>query len=349
MNKVSIIVPIYHVAPYLEQCVSSLLNQTYTNIEIILVDDGGDDECPDMCRVYAQKDDRVVYIRKENEGQSYARKSGLEISKGDLIMYVDGDDWIEPQTVQVAVDALVGHQADIVIFGYNRVYKDTIFESSLFNGNKQFVEETVRKLHRMMVGPVESELASVERADRITTMWGKLYRRERAFAGVWVSEREVGSSEDAIYNLGAFRDANKCVYLDKFLYNYRKTNIESTTRKYRTRMIAQWQCLYQHFERYIQENGLGQEYKIALNNRIALGMLGIGLNELESDKNFWSKAKYLRKVLKYPKWKNAFKQLEFKYFPMKWKIFYSLCKYKQTETLLILLKIIRKLKTKIAQ
>ncbi len=77
MNKVSIIVPVYHVAQYREQCVSSLLNQTYKNIEIILVDDGGDDECPDMCRRYAQKDDRVVYVRKENEGQSYATKKWL--------------------------------------------------------------------------------------------------------------------------------------------------------------------------------------------------------------------------------------------------------------------------------
>lgn len=349
MKKVSIIVPVYHVAQYLEQCVSSLLNQTYTNIEIILVDDGGDDKCPDMCRGYAQKDARVVYVRKENEGQSYARKSGLEIATGDLIMYVDGDDWIEPQSVQLAVDAIVEYQADIIIFGYKRVYKDKIFESSVFEDSQQFAGEDVLTLHRMMVGPINSELSCVEKADRITTMWGKLYRREMACSGVWVSEREVGSSEDAIYNLGAFADAKKCVYLNESLYNYRKTNIESTTRKYRTRMVAQWQYLYQHFERYIQENGLGQEYKIALNNRIALGMLGIGLNELESDKSFWKQAKYLRKVLKHPKWENAFKQLDFKYFPMKWKVFYSLCKYKQTELLLILLKIIRKLKTKIAR
>lgn len=77
MNKVSIIVPVYHVAQYLEQCVSSLLNQTYTNIEIILVDDGGDDECPDMCRRYAQKDDRVVYVRKENGGVNIRKEKGI--------------------------------------------------------------------------------------------------------------------------------------------------------------------------------------------------------------------------------------------------------------------------------
>lgn len=349
MNKVSIIVPIYHVAPYLEQCVSSLLNQTYTNIEIILVDDGGDDECPKMCKMYEQKDDRIVYIRKENAGQSYARRSGLKVSTSDFIMYVDGDDWIEPETVQLAVEASVKYRADIVLFGYKRVYKDKIFESSVFEDDQQFVGKNVLKLHRMMVGPIDRELACVEKVDRITTMWGKLYRREVACSGIWVSEREVGSSEDALYNLGAFADAKKCVYLDEFLYNYRKTNIESTTRKYRTRMVAQWQCLYQHFERYIKKNELGQEYQEALNNRIALGMIGIGLNELESDKSFWGKAKYLSKVLKHPKWENAFKQLEFKYFPIKWKVFYSLCKYKQTEALLILLEIIRKLKTKIAQ
>lgn len=348
MNKVSIIVPVYHVAQYLEQCVSSLLNQTYTNIEIILVDDGGDDECPDMCRRYAQKDDRVVYVRKENGGLTSARKKGLETITGDFVMYVDGDDWLEPQTVQRTVETNIKYDADITLFGYKRVYEDVTFESSIFEGNQQFVGEEVQRLHRMLVGPVDSELAHVEKTERIVTTWGKLYRREVAYEAIFVSEREVGSAEDAIYNLGVFAVAKKCVYLDEFLYNYRKSNENSITKKYRSKLVAQWQCLYQHFERYIKENGLGQEYKIALNNRIALGMLGIGLNELESDKRFLGKSKYLRKVLKQPKWENAFKQLDFKYFPMKWKVFYSLCKYKQAELLLILLKIIRKLKTKIA-
>lgn len=349
MNKVSIIVPVYHVAPYLEQCISSLVNQTYTNIEIILVDDGGDDECPDMCRKYVQKDDRVVYVRKENGGLTSARKRGLETITGDFVMYVDGDDWLEPQTVQRVVETNTKYDADIILFGYKRVYENAVFESSIFEGSQQFVGEKVRRLHRMLVGPVDSELAHVERAERIVTTWGKFYRREIVDNAIFVSEREVGSAEDAIFNLGVFADAKKCVYLDEYLYNYRKSNENSITKKYRGKLVEQWQCLYQHFESYIQKNELGQEYQEALNNRIALGMLGIGLNELESDKNFLSKAKYLRKVLRYPRWEKAFKQLDFKYFPMKWKIFYGLCKYKQTEVLLILLKFIRKLKTRIAQ
>lgn len=118
---------------------------------------------------------------------------------------------------------------------------------------------------------------------------GKLYSRRVACSGVWVSEREVGSSEDAIYNLGAFSVCKKCVYINMFLYNYRKSNENATTRKYRSQLVTQWKRLYQYFETYIRENKLSKEYNVALQNRIALGMLGIGLNELSSDRSFFQK------------------------------------------------------------
>ena len=131
-----------------------------------MVDDGGDDKCPDMCRGYAQKDDRVVYVRKENGGLTSARKKGLETITGDFVMYVDGDDWLEPQTVQRAVETSIKYDVDITLFGYKRVYEGVTFESSIFEGNQQFVGTEVQNLHRMLIGPVDSELAHVEKAER---------------------------------------------------------------------------------------------------------------------------------------------------------------------------------------
>lgn len=91
----SIIVPVYHVEKYLSRCVESIINQTYDDIEIILVDDGGDDDCPRLCDEYAKKDSRITVVHKDNGGLSDARNAGLKIAKGEYIIFVDSDDYIE--------------------------------------------------------------------------------------------------------------------------------------------------------------------------------------------------------------------------------------------------------------
>ena len=96
LPKVSIIVPCWGVEKYLDRCVESLVNQTLTDIEIILVDDGSTDNCPAMCDRWAEKDSRIKVIHKENGGLSSARNAGLDACTGDYIGFVDSDDWIEP-------------------------------------------------------------------------------------------------------------------------------------------------------------------------------------------------------------------------------------------------------------
>ena len=91
-EKVSIIVPVYNVEKYLDKCIESIVNQTYRNIEIILVDDGSPDKCPEICNEWAKKDDRIKVIHKENGGLSSARNAALEIAQGDYITFVDSDD-----------------------------------------------------------------------------------------------------------------------------------------------------------------------------------------------------------------------------------------------------------------
>ena len=93
---ISVIVPIYNVEAYLPQCIESILHQTYTDLEIILIDDGSKDGCAGICEEYRQRDSRIVVIHKENGGLVSARKAGLKAAAGAYIAYVDGDDWIEP-------------------------------------------------------------------------------------------------------------------------------------------------------------------------------------------------------------------------------------------------------------
>lgn len=117
-DLISVIVPIYKTELYLRKCVDSLINQTYTNLEIILVDDGSPDGCPQICDEYAAKDSRIKVIHKENGGVSKARNSALDIATGKYFGFIDSDDWAEPKMFEVLYDVLSLSNADISIISY---------------------------------------------------------------------------------------------------------------------------------------------------------------------------------------------------------------------------------------
>lgn len=119
-SKISIIVPVYKVEQYLERCVNSLINQTYKNIEIILVDDGSPDQCPQMCDDYASKDSRINVIHKKNGGLSDARNAGLRIATGEYVMYVDSDDYIEIDACEKLIASVRGN-IDLVVGAYKEI------------------------------------------------------------------------------------------------------------------------------------------------------------------------------------------------------------------------------------
>ncbi len=130
-NKlITIIVPIYKVEKYLKTCVDSLLNQTYDNLEIILVDDGSPDNCPQICDEYAKKDSRVKVIHKENGGLSSARNAGLDICKGDYISFVDSDDLVSCFFIEALLKYITDYGADISQCDYIRFQDDEKINSS---------------------------------------------------------------------------------------------------------------------------------------------------------------------------------------------------------------------------
>ena len=114
---VSVIVPIYNVEAYLERCVDSIINQTYKNLEIILVDDGSPDRCGEICDNYATKDSRIVVIHKENGGLSDARNAGIEKAQGEYLSFIDSDDWIEPNMIEVLYNACISNSAKMAYCG----------------------------------------------------------------------------------------------------------------------------------------------------------------------------------------------------------------------------------------
>ena len=131
---VSVIIPVYKVEKYLDRCVESVCNQTYKDIEIILVDDGGIDKCPQKCDEWRKKDQRIKVIHQKNMGLSEARNRGLESSCGEYVIYVDSDDYIENDMIEILMTLIVKYDADIAISTY-RLSQNEDFKSFRLSGN----------------------------------------------------------------------------------------------------------------------------------------------------------------------------------------------------------------------
>lgn len=136
---ISVIVPVYKVEKYLDRCVTSIVNQTYRNIEIILVDDGSPDNCPAMCDDWAAKDSRIKVIHKENGGVSDARNAGMAVATGELMGFVDSDDWISLDMYQQLYDDMIKNDSDISACGVEMVWEDGITQSQRLTKRGSFV------------------------------------------------------------------------------------------------------------------------------------------------------------------------------------------------------------------
>ena len=170
---VSVIVPIYKIERYIGLCIESLINQDYKNLEILLVDDGSPDRCPEICDLYAEKDNRIKVIHKENGGLVSARKAGLEASHGEYIANVDGDDWIGEDFISALMEAILISDADAAVAGQERV----------------FFGQTKRLLNVLPFGVYQGEKLENFFKEMISTsdfydlgiftyVWNKIFRRE---------------------------------------------------------------------------------------------------------------------------------------------------------------------------
>ncbi len=163
---VSVIVPIYNLEQYLEKCIRSLLAQTYTNLEIFLVDDGSKDSSGEICEKFSALDQRIIVIHQQNAGAAAARNAALDVCKGDYITFVDGDDYIDAHYVQNLVEQLERHGAQISICGWQDVYESTVVEERPLVGEEE-IYNTEQALENLMYQ---------RKFD--TAMWSKLYKRE---------------------------------------------------------------------------------------------------------------------------------------------------------------------------
>lgn len=351
MNKplVSIIVPVYNVEEYLVKCIDSLLEQTYSNLEIILVDDGSEDKSGVICDKFASQDKRIKVIHKLNGGLSSSREAGISVVSGDYAMFVDGDDWIDKDTIEACIKKITDNiDLQCVLFSYVKEYDENtipvhVMDSSSYLKGKSAEE----KIYRRLFGLSAEEMTHPERMHNIESCCMKLYKTSSIKAGKFFDTKVVGSSEDALFNMYALYGINNAYYIDKNFYHYRKIS-QSLTNTYRPELVKQWGRLFDIMSDIIEEKNLGNEYLTALDNRIALSILGIGINELKNvNGTVLNKIKRIGKYIRSERYINAVKQLEIKKMPIPWKVFMVSCKLRLSVCVYVMLVIITYLKKRV--
>lgn len=272
MPKISVIVPVYNVEKYLNRCIDSILDQTFVDFECILVDDGSPDNCGKICDEYANKDERIRVIHKENGGLSDARNAGIESAQGEYLSFIDSDDWIHPQMLEILYDGIVKNDVMLSVCAYEETKDEKPFEKienvnfDIRNGIDFLTEDNVtavvawNKLYnknlfediRYPIGKLhEDEFVTYKilyKAGNIAFCNEKMYMYFVNYDGITKGKITAKRIEDAIcaweerdafireHGLVQYRDWSEKMLLDRYNMSYR-TGGELCSKKYRKQLL----------------------------------------------------------------------------------------------------------------
>lgn len=203
---ISIIVPIYKVEKYLKRCIESILNQSLSDFELILVDDGSPDKCGDICNEYERIDNRIKVIHKQNGGLSDARNAGLDIAQGEFIGFIDSDDFIHKDMYLILYNTIINSGCNIVQCKFKYFSKEEELNTNIINDGKYTVYNNIDAIEEI-----------INNKNLNTNTWNKLYRRE-LFNNIRFPKGKIHEDEFVTYKV--FYKANSVGYINKELYYY---------------------------------------------------------------------------------------------------------------------------------
>lgn len=271
MNElISIIVPIYNVHKYLKKCVNSIINQTYTNLEIILVDDGSIDNCGIICDEYAKKDKRIKVIHKENGGLSDARNAGLEIANGKYVSFIDSDDYVSKNFIKKLYECCKKYNCDMAEANFIKIEKEIeLEEKEKFESRVIDNKEMLERLYILQDG------INI----RTVVVWNKLYKRKIVDKCKFPKGK---IHEDEFFTYKVLYENNiKIAILDEILYYYRIRPGSITNQKFKISKLDAIEALEERIE-YFKVKGEKKLYELTL-NAYQLLLLRL-LNLLKNDK-----------------------------------------------------------------
>lgn len=245
MPKVSIIVPVYKTEKYIHNCVDSILSQTFSDIEVILVDDGSPDKCPEICDKAAEKDKRIKVIHKDNGGLSSARNIGTKYASGDFLFYLDGDDYLKKNAIEQLVDIQKAYNADVVVGNYTYTYSDHEDIATACYPDLSILNRS-EAIKLLMEGKIQ------------TFAWGKLVRSDIAKK---VSFPEGKLFEDHFWTHLIFQNSSSVICTKSVVLHYRQRSdsISYTFNISRLDIVEGWKTRIEFLESQYPE--LLDEYK----------------------------------------------------------------------------------------
>ena len=247
MKMFSVIVPIYGIEPYLCQCVDSLLMQSYENFELILVDDGSPDRCPEICDSYVQKDRRVRVIHKPNGGLVSARQAGIQAAMGEYVDNVDGDDWVSPQMLERMQLRIMESGADIVMMSHYLAYEDrTVAVAQTFPNGFYDKAAMEREIYPNML--LNEEMQHID-----YFLCAKAFRRSLITPYQLAVDRRISFGEDAACLMPALFAAQSIYISDEPLY-YCRNRLTSISRNFQPKLYEHLIYLSQSLEKLAESS-----------------------------------------------------------------------------------------------
>lgn len=304
MAELSVIIPIYNVESYLKNCLESVINQTFGDLEIILIDDGSPDHCGEICDEYAKRDSRIRVLHKQNEGLPSARNDGINMATGKWIAFVDSDDWLELDIYEKAIEAGNKYDVDILLFNYFRNIGDKEFRVSFFE--KSFLIKD-KNLIRNMQSSVLCHLLSPMKERGLEFPWNRIIKRK------FIEENSLyftktRAYEDTIYALNCFQNAEKIAFIADDGYHYR-LNEKSISAGYKEDRIEIDKAVFEEMFRLaklynVNENYYRSLYAFIVNN-VAVNTTRYFFNK-QNKKNLINKIRYASSVIKEEPYYTAF-------------------------------------------
>ncbi len=254
MKLITVIIPVYNVEEYLHRCVESVCNQTYKNLEIILVDDASPDNCPKMCDEFVKKDKRIKVIHKQNEGLGLTRNAGLLVATGEYVTFIDSDDWISPNHIENLYNALFKNGADVVVGSHSAVTADKVIPHKLLLKEGVYEgEKIINDIVLPLIGTLPDFPNDIQvNASSCMNLYSLNVIRENDIQ--FVSER-YAVGEDLYFNIDFFAASNKLVAINETGYFYFE-NCNSISRKYNPKRFERSVNFYYELWKRVESLGL---------------------------------------------------------------------------------------------
>lgn len=329
MAKVSIVIPIYNAEEYLRECIDSALNQTMSDIKLVLVDDGSTDSSGKICDEYAKKDNRVKVVHQKNAGVCEARNVGIKAVETEYFTFLESDDWLTPDACERLYSYVENEQAEFVLGAYYKVSASgTTVKHPLSEKEIIFDENSIKnRLLEYVMGLTGERLKTPGNVDSLLTDTAKLYKTDivRDNDIYWISRKEI-YSDCLEYILRYAFYCKKAVYFDEPIYYYRRTNTGSQTAGYRKGTLDLWLVQFDNMKSFIESNKLYNLWD-AYYSRVCFSIIPIGGNAYRTG-NKKEGMKEVRAALDQPIYKEAFTHFNISDLPMHFRPLFFFAKHK---------------------